>query len=47
MKDDFCFIILYVEFFKDVKGVKFYIFDISVVIDGCIVDFVEMGVLDI
>jgi uncharacterized protein YacL len=45
-KDDFRFIIPYVEFAKEVKGVKPYILDTSVVIDGRIADVVEAGVLD-
>jgi len=45
-KDDFRFIIPYVEFTKDVKGLKPYILDTSVVIDGRIADVVETRVLD-
>jgi uncharacterized protein YacL len=45
-KDDFRFIIPYVEFSKDVKGLKPYILDTSVVIDGRIADVVETRVLD-
>ena len=45
-KDDFRFIIPYVEFAKEVKGLKPYILDTSVVIDGRIADVVESGVLD-
>ncbi len=45
-KDDFRFIIPYVEFSKDVKGLKPYILDTSVVIDGRIADIVETGVID-
>ncbi|MCP4194640.1 MAG: PIN/TRAM domain-containing protein [Planctomycetaceae bacterium] len=45
-KDDFRFIIPYVEFAKEVKGIKPYILDTSVVIDGRIADVVEAGVLD-
>jgi uncharacterized protein YacL len=45
-KDDFRFIIPYVEFSKEVKGVKPYILDTSVVIDGRIADLVETGVFD-
>jgi hypothetical protein len=40
-KDDFRFIIPYVEFVKEVKGLKPYILDTSVVIDGRIADVVE------
>jgi uncharacterized protein YacL len=45
-KDDFRFIIPYVEFAKEVKGLKPYVLDTSVVIDGRIADVVETHVLD-
>jgi uncharacterized protein YacL len=45
-KDDFRFIIPYVEFAKEVKGLRPYILDTSVVIDGRIADLVETNVLD-
>ena len=45
-KDDFRFVIPYVEFSKDLKGSKPYILDTSVVIDGRIADVVETGVID-
>src|SRR3954452_18094559 len=45
-KDDFSFIIPYVEFSKEVKGHKPYVLDTSVVIDGGISDLVETNVLD-
>ncbi len=45
-KDDFRFIIPYVEFAKESKGVKPYILDTSVVIDGRIADVVETGIID-
>lgn len=45
-KDDFRFIIPYVEFSKDVKGSMPYILDTSIVIDGRIADIVETGVID-
>lgn len=45
-KDDFRFIIPYVEFSKEVKGRKPYVLDTSVVIDGRIADLVETGILD-
>ncbi len=45
-RDDFRFIIPYVEFSKDVKGLKPYLLDTSVVIDGRIADVVETGVID-
>lgn len=45
-KDDFRFVIPYIEFSKEVKGLKPYILDTSVVIDGRIADLVETNVLD-
>ena len=45
-KDDFRFIIPYVEFAKEVKGLKPYILDTSVVIDGRIADVVETKIFD-
>ena len=45
-RDDFRFIIPYVEFSKEVKGVKPYLLDTSVIIDGRIADFVETNVFD-
>ncbi|MEZ6115635.1 MAG: PIN domain-containing protein [Pirellulaceae bacterium] len=45
-KDDFRFIIPYVEFAKEVKGLKPYILDTSVVIDGRIADVVDTRILD-
>ncbi|MDA1054565.1 MAG: PIN/TRAM domain-containing protein [Planctomycetota bacterium] len=45
-RDDFRFIIPYVEFSKEIKGVKPYLLDTSVVIDGRIADLVETGVFD-
>jgi uncharacterized protein YacL len=45
-KDDFRFIIPYVEFAKEVKGKKPYILDTSVVIDGRIADLVETQAFD-
>ncbi len=45
-RDDFRFVIPYVEFAKEVKGLKPYILDTSVVIDGRIADVVETHVLD-
>jgi uncharacterized protein YacL len=45
-KEDFHFIIPYVEFSKEVKGIKPYLLDTSVVIDGRIADVVETEVLD-
>jgi uncharacterized protein YacL len=45
-RDDFRFIIPYVEFAKEVKGLKPYVLDTSVVIDGRIADVVETRVID-
>jgi uncharacterized protein YacL len=45
-KDDFRFVIPYVEFAKEVKGYKPYVLDTSVVIDGRIADVIETGILD-
>jgi len=45
-RDDFRFVIPYVEFSKDVKGSKPYVLDTSVVIDGRIADIIETGVVD-
>ena len=45
-KDDFRFVIPYVEFAKEVKGLKPYILDTSAVIDGRIADVVDTHVLD-
>ncbi len=45
-KDDFRFIIPYVEFVKEIKGLRPVILDTSVVIDGRIADVVETHVFD-
>lgn len=45
-RDDFRFIIPYVEFAKQIKGLKPLVLDTSVVIDGRIADVVETRVLD-
>ncbi len=45
-KDDFRFIIPYVEFSKEVKGGRPYVLDTSVIIDGRIADVVETKVFD-
>lgn len=45
-RDDFRFVIPYVEFSKEVKGVKPYLLDTSVVIDGRIADLVETQIFD-
>ncbi len=45
-KDDFRFIIPYVEFAKEVKGVKPFVLDTSAIIDGRIADVLETHVID-
>ena len=45
-RNDFRFIIPYVEFSKEVKGLKPCIMDTSVIIDGRIADVVETDVID-
>jgi len=45
-KDDFRFIIPYVEFAKEIKGVRPYVLDTSVIIDGRIADLAETSILD-
>lgn len=45
-KEDFRFIIPYVEFSKEVKGLKPFVLDTSVVIDGRIADVVETEIFD-
>jgi uncharacterized protein YacL len=45
-RDDFRFLIPYVEFSKEVKGRRPYILDTSVVIDGRIADVVETDIFD-
>jgi uncharacterized protein YacL len=45
-KDDFRFIIPYIEFAKEVKGLKPWILDTSVVIDGRIADVMETRIFD-
>ena len=45
-KDDFRFIIPYIEFAKEVKGLKPFILDTSVIIDGRIADVVETQFTD-
>jgi uncharacterized protein YacL len=45
-RNDFRFIIPYVEFSKEVKGLKPCILDTSVIIDGRIADVVETDVID-
>ncbi len=45
-KDEFRFIIPYVEFSKQVKGPKPLVLDTSVIIDGRIADICETGIID-
>ncbi|MBI3466701.1 MAG: PIN domain-containing protein, partial [Planctomycetes bacterium] len=45
-KDDFRFIIPYVEFAKESKGIRPLLIDTSVIIDGRIADMAETGVFD-
>lgn len=45
-KDDFRFVIPYVEFTKEVKGIRPYVLDTSVIIDGRIADLVETNIFD-
>ena len=45
-KDDFRFIIPYVEFSKQTKGPKPLVLDTSVIIDGRIADICETGIID-
>ena len=45
-KDDFRFIIPYVEFSKQTKGARSVLLDTSVLIDGRIADIAETGILD-
>ena len=45
-RNDFRFVIPYVEFAKEVKGLKPFVLDTSVVIDGRIADLAETNVLD-
>jgi uncharacterized protein YacL len=45
-KDDFRFIIPYVEFSKQVRGARPFVVDTSVIIDGRILDIVATGIVD-
>ncbi len=45
-KDEFRFIIPYVEFSKEVKGAKPLVLDTSVIIDGRIADICDTGIID-
>ncbi len=44
-KDDFRFVIPYVEFAKQIRGTRPTILDTSVIVDGRIVDIVETGII--
>jgi uncharacterized protein YacL len=46
-KDDFKFVIPFIELTKEHKGVKPAILDSSVIIDGRIADIIETGVIDV
>lgn len=45
-RNDFRFVIPYVEFARDIKGLRPLILDTSVVIDGRLADVLETGVID-
>lgn len=45
-RNDFRFVIPYVEFSKEVKGIKPFVLDTSVIIDGRIADLAETNILD-
>jgi uncharacterized protein YacL len=45
-KDDFRFLIPYVEFSKQIKGAKPLVIDTSVIIDGRIADICDTGIID-
>lgn len=45
-KDDFRFVIPYVEFSREMKGLKPYVLDTSAIIDGRIADVVETQAID-
>jgi uncharacterized protein YacL len=45
-KDEFRFIIPYVEFSKQIKGVRPLVLDTSVIIDGRIADICDTGIID-
>ncbi len=45
-KDDFRFIIPYVEFSRDLKGVRPFVLDTSAIIDGRIADLADTAILD-
>lgn len=45
-KDDFRFIIPYVEFSRELKGVRPFVLDTSAIIDGRLADLADTGMLD-
>ncbi|MBL8855222.1 MAG: PIN/TRAM domain-containing protein [Planctomycetaceae bacterium] len=45
-KDDFRFIVPYVQFSREIRGGRPYLLDTSVIIDGRIADVVQVGVID-
>ena len=45
-KDDFRFVIPYVEFAREIKGARPFILDTSVIIDGRIADVVDTQIVD-
>ena len=45
-KDDFRFVIPYVEFAREIKGARPFILDTSVIIDGRIADIVDTQIVD-
>src|SRR5439155_7954974 len=45
-KDEFRFIIPYIEFSKQLKGAKPLVLDTSVIIDGRIADICDTGIID-
>src|SRR4029078_6271729 len=45
-KDDFRFIIPYIEFAKEVRGGRPYLLDTSSIIDGRIADVIETKIID-
>jgi len=45
-KDDFRFIVPYVQFSREVRGGRPYLLDTSAIIDGRIADVVQVGVID-
>lgn len=45
-KDDFRFIVPYVQFAREVRGGRPYVLDTSAIIDGRIADVVQVGIID-